>query len=98
MNKHQEPNEEKREQLLTQIETFIQTFWRLNRRNTIISNGLIIGGIVLGVGITLAGFLEYSRIAGLMGVAITALIGLKMPSIFQRRQTSTILFITKRRH
>jgi hypothetical protein len=36
---------------------------------------LIAGGLVLGVGVSLAGFLNYGFLAGVMGMMITALIG-----------------------
>lgn len=78
-------DKEQQQQLLRQIEAFVQTFWRLRKRNAWINTSLVVGGLVLGLGVSLAGFLNHGFLAGVLGIVITALIGLQNAFNFSER-------------
>lgn len=65
------------ENLRKQVDTFQTNQWKKHRNAATFSICSIVLGIALGSSITLAGFLNYSQLAGMLGIALTALIALQ---------------------
>jgi hypothetical protein len=76
---------ELRQELKKQIVVYIRTYRRFYKLHTYISHGVVAAGLLLGTGVTVAGFADEGRIAGGMGVAITALIGFQSAFSFSEK-------------
>jgi hypothetical protein len=60
-----------------QIKGFLEYYWRLHRKSSLMNSAVIVLGILLGLAVTAAGFLGHGMVAGLLGLAVTLFISLQ---------------------
>lgn len=85
-NREQARLNQNKEQLYTkEIQGYIRTQWRHHRRNAWIGNCLTAASLVMGGVGSIAGFLGHPQLAGVLGAAVTILIGFQSSFAFRER-------------
>ena len=67
----------KAEDLKAQVDAFQTNHWRLHRKAARLSIVFTVLGILLGAAVTAAGFFDQAKLAGVIGIVLTALISLQ---------------------
>ncbi|MDF3199053.1 SLATT domain-containing protein [Pseudomonas sp. 1912-s] len=65
------------EDLRKQVDSFQSNHWKKHRNASTFSVAMVLASVALGASVTLAGFLDQSKLAGMLGIALTSLIGLQ---------------------
>jgi hypothetical protein len=80
-----EVDPEQKDLLKRQVVGFMRYTWRMHRQHNLLSNSLLVLGLILGTAATIAGFSGQGFIAGVISAAVTLLIGFQKAFNFSEK-------------